>query len=69
MDLRFLQTVDSSAPGFPFMPGQVITGLSRLSPEMRQWLRDGRAELVRDEEPEAAVVAPVERAVTRRGRK
>lgn len=51
------------------MPGQVITGLSRLSPEMRQWLRDGRAELVRDEEPEEAVVAPAERAVMRKGRK
>jgi hypothetical protein len=63
--IRFLQTVESSAPGYPFMPGQVISGLSRLTPEQRQWIRDGRAELV-GEEPELATVGPVARAVSRK---
>ena len=67
MDLRFLQTVESSAPEYPFQAGQVIRDLPRLSPEMRQWIRDGLAELVRDEEPTTAVVAPAhEHAVARK---
>jgi hypothetical protein len=65
MTLRFLQLVESSAPGYPFVPGQVIDGLSRLTPEQQQWIRDGRAELVRDEPPALAVAVPVERAVRR----
>jgi hypothetical protein len=68
VDLRFLQLVESSAPGFPFMPGQVISGLSRLTPEMRQWIREGRAELVKDE-PELATVGAGERAVARKGKR
>ena len=68
MDLRFLATVDSDAPGFPFAPGQILTGLSDLSPRFRQLVRDGLAEIVR-EEPELAVAGPTERAVTRRGKR
>lgn len=67
MTLRFLEVVESAAPGFPFVPGQVIRDLPRLSPEMRQWIRDGRAEIVADE-PELATVGPVERAVSRKRR-
>lgn len=67
MDLRFLAIVESDAPGFPFQPGQVLTGLDQLSPRFRQLVREGLAELVRDEEPELATVsAAPERAVQRR---
>jgi hypothetical protein len=52
--VRFLQTTPSASPDFPFQAGQVIT-LSRLTPEIRQWLNDARAVLL-DDEPEAAAL-------------
>lgn len=66
MQIRFLDLVESESPEFPFMPGQVIN-VSSLTPAMRAAVKDGRAELVRDE-PELATVGVTERAVTRRGR-
>ncbi len=67
MTLRFLQTTPSASPDFPFQAGQVVKDLPRLSPEMRQWIRDGVAELIRDEEPIEAVVVPaLEHAVSRK---
>ncbi len=66
MTLRFLQTTPSASPGFPFQPGQVIT-VDRPTPEMRQWLKAGFAEVVK-EEPEIEVTAHQERAVLPRGR-
>jgi hypothetical protein len=70
VDLRFLQVVDSSAPDFPFMPGQTITGLARLSPQMEAWVRGGLAEVVReDDQVELATVGVRERAVVRKGRR
>lgn len=69
MDLRFLQPVDSSAPDFPFLPGQILRGLSRLSPQMETWIREGRAELVREDGAELATVGVRERAVVRKGRR
>lgn len=48
----------------PFQPRQTIS-VPALTVEHRQWMEDGAAELVRDEEPTAAVVAPLERAVAR----
>lgn len=70
MDLRFLALVESDAPGFPFMPGQVLTGLGQLSPRFRQLVREGLAELVRATEPELAVaVRAPERAVQRKAKR
>jgi hypothetical protein len=70
MDLRFLALVESDAPGFPFVPGQVLTNVGTLSPRFRQLIRDGLAELVREDVPEMAVaVAVPERAVQRRGKR
>lgn len=67
MRLRFLQTVPSLEPEYPFMAGQVIT-TPKLTPEMHRWVQAGWAEVMRGEQPELATVAPGERAVTRRGR-
>jgi hypothetical protein len=64
MVLRFLQTTGSAVPGMPFQPRQLIC-VPALTVEHRQWMADGAAELVRDEEPTEAVVAPLERAVGR----
>lgn len=61
MRIRFLQTTASQNPNFPFQAGQVIA-LDRLTPEARQWIKDGRAEVVLDS-PEAAVQPAGERAV------
>lgn len=64
MQIRFLDLVESAAPGFPFMPGQTID-VPSMTPELRTALDSGRAELVRGEEPELATVAVRERAITR----
>jgi hypothetical protein len=64
--IRFLQTVESLAPGFPFWPGQVIDVVSP-PPELLPAINDGRAEVVREavaDEIAVAVAAP-ERAVRR----
>jgi hypothetical protein len=67
MVLRFLMTTASQAPGYPFMAGQEIT-VSDLTAEMRQWVADGRAEIVSDV-PELATLAPHEQAIVKRGRR
>lgn len=59
MTIRFLQTTPSMNPERPFQPGQIIH-LTKLTPELRTWIKLGHAELVR-EDPEKAV----EKAVTR----
>jgi len=66
MTIRFLQTTPSAKPGFPFQPGQVIT-LTGMTREARQWLKDGRVEVVK-EVPEAAVAGVSERAVMPRAK-
>jgi hypothetical protein len=48
------------------MPGQVIH-LAGLTPEVREWITSGRAELVA-EEPESAVIPEQERAVLPKAR-
>jgi hypothetical protein len=45
--IRFLQTVESLAPGYPFWPGQVIDVVSP-PPELLPAINDGRAEVLRD---------------------
>ena len=67
MTLVFLETVESAAPGYPFQAGQRIA-VPRLTPEMQQWIQAERATLLREDRPELAVLEPVERAVTRRGK-
>lgn len=66
MQLRFLETLPSSNPGYPFQPGQTIS-LPRLSAEMQRWVREGRAELLKDEPEQTVEIAP-ERAVTQRSK-
>lgn len=58
MTIRFLQTVPSGVPGFPFQAGQVIT-VACPPPELLALVDGVRAEAVRDTEPERAVaIAP-----------
>ncbi len=66
MMIRFLALAESDAPSYPFMPGQVIS-VPDITDRVARWLREGLAEIVR-EEPELATVGPAERAVTRKGR-
>jgi hypothetical protein len=61
MTIRFLQTVDSLTPGFPFMAGQVIT-VEQPPRELLAYLNDGRAEVLGDVTPERATVAVPRRA-------
>lgn len=70
MKIRFNRTIPTAYGAFHF--GQVID-IDKPTPDMEKWLTvplgDGtyRAEIVRDEEPEAAVVAgSKEQAVSRR---
>lgn len=55
MRIRFLETTASAHPQYPFQAGQIIT-LPRLSPEMRQWLREGRVEVLGGDVEELAMV-------------
>lgn len=66
MTLRFVRTTASGRPDFPFQAGQIIH-VEKLTAEMRVWLRDGAAELLK-EEPEAAVLGMTERAVEPRAK-
>lgn len=71
MRIRFLQTTPSANPDIPFQAGQTIE-VATLTPAMRRWLEpigDGvpLAVLV-PEAPEAAMVAPAERAVQPRAK-
>lgn len=67
MTIRFLQVTESAAPGFPFVPGQVIH-LTGITPEVQRWIGSGSAEVV-NEEPEAAIVESGERAVLPRAKR
>jgi len=67
MTLRFLQTIASSHPEYPFQAGQIIR-TEKLTAEMKRWVKEGRAVVVPEsseaavvEEPERAVVGDVER--------
>jgi hypothetical protein len=64
--IRFLQSTASQNPNYPFQAGQVIW-LLRLTAEVRQWIADGRAEVIPDE-PEAALAPDGELAVLPRAR-
>ena len=61
MTIRFLDLVESDRPDYPYMPGQVLD-LPYVSKWVQAALCDGRAELVRGEEPELATVSVGERA-------
>ena len=61
MTIRFLETVDSGTPSFPFMPGQVIS-VAVPTEQMLASLREGRAEVLGDVTPERATVAVPRRA-------
>jgi hypothetical protein len=73
MTIRFLQTVDSEIPGYPFTAGQVIT-VPAPSPRLIDLLSAGLAEAVSDdcteraEAPAAARPEPVSRRGRRRAR-
>jgi hypothetical protein len=64
MRLKFLQTMPSSRDGFPFQAGQIIE-MAKLTPEFRQWIKDGAAVVLREETPETAVSRDPERATKR----
>jgi hypothetical protein len=57
MRLKCLQTLPSLSPDVPFQAGQVLT-LPTLTPEMRQWVADGRAIVLEDDEAAALGPAP-----------
>lgn len=59
MQIRFLQTVASENPAFPFQPGQVIT-VTSPGPFLQRVLDSGAAEIVRVDETERAVEPDVE---------
>jgi len=68
MKLRFLRTTAAANPEYPFQAGQIIV-VEALSDEMRAWLADGSAELVRDDnDNELADASDVEKSVTQKGR-
>lgn len=67
MTLKLLETLPSGHPEFPLQAGQIIR-LSRLTPEMHRWVKEGKA-VVLHEEPALAVVEPTERAVTYAGKR
>lgn len=47
MTIRFLETTPSAHPDYPFQAGQVIR-LPRMTPTLRAWLKEGKAELVKE---------------------
>ncbi len=67
MTIRFLATTPSDAPDFPFLAGQEIP-VPSVTERVARWIREGLAVVVR-EEPELAIVAVTEQAVTRRGKR
>ena len=68
MKIRFLHTTPSAAPGYPFQPGQVID-VPKITTEVREWIKDGKAELLREPELEVATVGVTERAVGKASRR
>jgi hypothetical protein len=55
--IRFVEVTESTAPGFPFRPGQVVD--YPATPELVKWLSEKRAVPVEDETEQA--VAPPQR--------
>lgn len=69
MTIRFLQTVPSENPEMPFRAGQVIT-VTYPSPMLLDYLDGERAELVREDATESAVLVPAEQPEpSRKGRR
>lgn len=69
MRIRFLDVWASASPEFPFRAGQVID-IDTPTASMLAALDAGKAEALRDDEPEMAVVGGgEEKAVIRRPRK
>jgi hypothetical protein len=70
MVIRFLQTVPSENPDYPFMAGQVIA-VACPSTFLLSLLDGKRAEVVRTDATERAIEPPIERAEPKaqRGRK
>jgi len=68
MILKFLRTTPSASPEFPFQPGQRIA-VTKLTAEMRAWIKDGAAELIRDDGTPDTTDEPAapERATTIKG--
>jgi len=54
MKIRFVEITPSLTPGFPFQPGQTIE-VAKLTPELRKWIKEGHAVLVKQDPPEHAV--------------
>ena len=65
MQIRFLQTVPSRVPGFPFQAGQIIT-IAEPTTEILAYLDGIRAEVVRETTPERAVAMAPSRGKRRR---
>lgn len=65
MKLRFLTIVPSQNPDAPFRVGQIID-IPKPTAEMRQWLKDGLAEVLVDAPEMATLGAPSEQATTPR---
>jgi hypothetical protein len=66
MRIRFLRTTPSQLPDFPFQAGQIVH-LPHLTPEFRQYLKEGAAEVLPPENgAETADLEPGERAVESR---
>ncbi len=56
MRIRFLRTVPSMAPEYPFEAGQIVV-LPKLTAEIRTWVKNGDAVILPDP-PEAAALGP-----------
>lgn len=56
------------APDYPFQAGQIID-VPKITTEMREWIKDGKAELLREPELELATVGVNERAVSKASRR
>jgi hypothetical protein len=67
MTLKFLETVPSECPEFPFQAGQVIT-VKRLTAELKRWIARGAAVVLEDDPETAALGEPLEQATEPRPR-
>jgi hypothetical protein len=63
MRLRFVQTTPSDRPDFPFQPGQIIV-VTKLTPEMLRWIKEGRAMPLDDAAEAAALGEPAASAIS-----
>ena len=66
MILRFLRTTASASPEYPFQAGQRIH-VTKLTAEMRVWIKEGAAEVERDGSAEVADQPRAEQAITQKG--